>query len=119
MKVAIASSGKSLSSSVDRRFGRAPYFIIYDTDTDNWEVLDNSHKSMAQGVGPKTAELIASKGVEYLLVGHCGPNAFRALQSAGIKVITGASGTITDAINKLKKGELETSERPDVGGHWR
>ena len=118
MKVAIASTGKVLSSDVDSRFGRAPYFIIYDTDTDQWEAIDNTSTSMAHGAGPKTAELISSKGATHLLVGHCGPNAFSSLQSAGITVITNVSGTVIEAVNKLKNGGFNSTKRPDVTGHW-
>ena len=30
MKIAIASSGKTIDSMVDERFGRAAYFAVYD-----------------------------------------------------------------------------------------
>ena len=33
MKIAISSTGQTLDSTVDARFGRCPYFLIVDPDT--------------------------------------------------------------------------------------
>lgn len=42
MKVAITSTGKELSTNLDPRFGRAPYFIIVDPETMAFEVVENA-----------------------------------------------------------------------------
>ncbi len=119
MKVAITSQGKDLNSEIDGRFARARWFILADTETGAFEAVDNSENMNAlHGAGPQAAQKLASLGAEALITGHCGPNAFRALQAGGIKVITGASGTVGDALEKFKSGELKTLESPDVMGHW-
>ena len=83
------------------------------------EALDNSvGVSASSGAGVQAAERVARAGVEYLLTGHCGPNAFRALSAAGVKVITGVEGSVEDALGKLARGELRASGGADVGGHW-
>ena len=62
MKVAITSSGKELTSLPDKRFGRCNYFVIYDTENDSVEVVDNPNRDYNEGAGPAAVQLIASKG---------------------------------------------------------
>ncbi len=119
MKVIVSSIGESLDSQVDPRFGRASTFLLVDTDTNEIKSIDNSAgASAAQGAGIQAAETVSRHGAECLITGHCGPKAFRTLQAAGIKVYTGASGTIADAIEAFRAGTLQLSTAPDVGGHW-
>ncbi len=119
MKIVVSSIGGGLESEVDPRFGRAPMFVLVDTDTGETETVDNSAgASAAQGAGIQAAETVSRLGAECLITGHCGPKAFRTLQAAGIKVYTGASGTIAEAIEEFKTGALHLSVGPDVGGHW-
>ena len=119
MKVVVTSIGGGLDSQVDPRFGRASTFVLVDTETNETESIDNSSgAAAAQGAGIQAAEAVSRLGAECLVTGHCGPKAFRALSAAGIKIYTGASGTIAEAIGQLKSGELQLSTGPDVGGHW-
>jgi predicted Fe-Mo cluster-binding NifX family protein len=117
MKIAISSSGKNLNSDLDPRFGRCPYFIIVDPDTMDFETIDNSSAMASGGAGISAAQLIAGKGANMVLTGSCGPNAFEALSGAGIKVITGMSGTLHNAIEKYKSGQLNPISQPDVASH--
>ena len=119
MKIAVTSTGADLDTGIDPRFGRAQSFIIYDTESGDFEVLDNKQNvNAAQGAGIQAAAAVSGKGVECLITGHCGPNAFRTLNAAGIKVFVGVSGTVKDAIERLKKDELKPVDAPDVQGHW-
>ncbi|MGD2037684.1 MAG: NifB/NifX family molybdenum-iron cluster-binding protein [Desulfobacterales bacterium] len=119
MKIAISSSGKTLDSDVDPRFGRAEYFIIVDPETMDFEVVENNQNlNLPQGAGIQAGKTIADHKVAALITGHCGPKAFTVLQSAGIKIITGASGKVADAIAHYKNGKLETAAQADVDGHW-
>jgi len=119
MKIAITSTGADLDAEVDPRFARAQNFIIVDTETGDFEVLDNKQNvNAAQGAGPQAAMSISDKNVEYLLTGHCGPNAFNSLKAAGIKVIVGVGGTVKEAIESFKKDELKPVDSADVQGHW-
>jgi predicted Fe-Mo cluster-binding NifX family protein len=101
-RICITSRGKDLGSEVDPRFGRANYFILIDPETMDLEVLENPNIEAAHGAGTQTAQLIAGKNVKAVLTGSCGPNAERVLQAAGIKVITGVSGTAGAALSKHK-----------------
>jgi len=119
MKVIVTAQGEDLQSSVDPRFGRAKWFILVDTDTGEFKAVDNTEiMSASHGAGPQAAQKIVSLGAKAVITGHCGPNAFRALQAGGIQVVTGAVGTVQEAVEQFKKGELKDTQRPDVQGHW-
>ncbi len=119
MKIAISSSGTALDAPVDPRFGRAAKFILVDTDTGAFSVHDNTQNlNAAQGAGIQSGETVSRLGAEVVITGHCGPKAFRTLQAAGIKVAIGAKGTVAEAVEAFKKGELKAAESADVEGHW-
>jgi len=118
MKIAISAMGATVDAEIDPRFGRCQYFIIIDPDTMNFEAADNSSGMGSGGAGISTAQLIAGKGVEAVLTGNCGPNAYQVLSTAGIKVITGVSGKVKDAIQSYKSGKLQASSQPNVAGHF-
>lgn len=119
MKIAITSTGRTLDAEVDGRFGRAKFFLIVDTETESTKVVDNEQNlSAAQGAGIQAAETVVNEGAEVLITGHCGPNAFRTLQAADVKIIIGAQGTVSQMLEKFKKGELEIAQGADVPGHW-
>jgi len=119
MKLAITSTGKELDSNLDPRFGRAAYFIVVDPETMAFEVVENSQNlNLSQGAGIQAGKTIADHSVDVLITGHCGPKAFKVLQKAGIKIMTGARGKVTDAITLFNNGELEITAVADVEGHW-
>lgn len=117
MKIAITSMGAKLEDKVDPRFGRCHYFILFDTDTNKFEAIENTGTQGMGGVGIQSGQIMADKGVETVLTGSCGPNAFQTLQAAGIKVITGASGTVQEAIDKYKSGELKAISQANAAAH--
>jgi predicted Fe-Mo cluster-binding NifX family protein len=119
MKIAITSTGKELDSSLDPRFGRASYFISVDPETMAFEVVENSQNlNLPQGAGIQAGKTIVDNHVDILITGHCGPKAFKVLQKAGVKVMTNACGTVTDAIAQFNNGELDNATEPDVEDHW-
>jgi len=119
MRIAISSTGKKLESSLDPRFGRAAYFIILDADTMDFKAVENTQNlNLPQGAGIQAGKAVADHHVDALITGHCGPKAFKVLQSAGVKILTGAGGTVADAIEQFKKGELTDAMEADVEGHW-
>ena len=119
MKVAVSSVGDTLDSAVDPRFGRAAQFVLVDTDTGEHQLISNAQNlNAAQGAGVQAAETVSRHGAEYVMTGHCGPKAYRALNAAGIKVISGVEGTVAEAVDSLKNGEVTPSDGADVEGHW-
>lgn len=119
MKIAISSEGDSLDSKVDPRFGRCRYFLVVDTENGQVEVIDNTRNiNRAGGAGIQAGELISSSGAGVLLTGHCGPKAFMTLKAAGIEVFTGIEGSVSEALDRFKKGGLKAAEGHDVESHW-
>src|SRR4030043_2491643 len=117
MKIAVTSQGKDLDSQVDPRFGRAAYVFVVDSETFDFEVLDNKENVNAlKGDGIQAAVAISNKGAEVLLTGFCGPNAFKTLKVGGVKVANGASGTVIEAIKAFMKGEMPLWDSPNVEG---
>jgi predicted Fe-Mo cluster-binding NifX family protein len=119
MKLAISAQGAGLESPVDPRFGRATYFVVVDTDTGDIRAQDNAvNLNAAQGAGIQAGKNVVDLGVEAVITGHVGPKAFATLQAGGVKVYTGASGTVAEALDQFKAGKLRCTETPDVEGHW-
>jgi len=118
LKVAVSATGPSLDASVDPRFGRCAYFVIVDTDTMQFEAIPNSAQYAGGGAGIQAAQTVASKGVQVVLTGNVGPNAYQALTSAGIQIVTGAYGTVREAVRKYKSGELRSTSAPTAPMHY-
>ncbi len=119
MKIAISSDGKDLDSNVDQRFGRAAYFIIYDTDADQYVVVENTQNLQAsQGAGIQAAQNVVRQNVQLVISGNFGPKAFATLNAAGIKMAFRLSGNITQAVEAAKSGGLEYAKDANVEGHW-
>ena len=119
MKIAITSQGQDLDSQVDPRFGRAAYILIVDTVHDGVEVLDNSENINAfKGAGIQAAAMVSRKGAEVLLTGYCGPNAYKTLQTAGVKVVNDVSGTVKDAVNSFNAENAAYADSANVEAHW-
>ena len=118
MKVAVSSSGKNLDSQIDPRFGRCAYFMIVETDDMNFEVFDNENIALGGGAGIQSAQFVASKGIQAVITGNCGPNAVRTLSAAGVKLFVGQSGTVKEAIERYKNRELRSTDEPSVSDHY-
>ena len=118
MKIAITSTGETLDSQVDPRFGRAAWFIVADSDSMEFEAVANDNVSAAGGAGISSAKVVIDTGTQAVLTGNCGPNAHRTLTAGGVKVYTGAVGTVKEAIEKFNGGELSANEGPNVDSHF-
>jgi len=110
MKICITSAGKSMDSQGDTRFGKAPCFLIIDTESMNYEFLDNPGKD-----GPKSglwaARVMLEQGVEAVLSGCMGQNAQSVLRTGNIKVFEGLSGdeSIRNAVETFKESGYRES----------
>ena len=119
MKVAVSTSGTTLESPVDARFGRAVGFLVVDLDSNETEYVENTQNlRAAQGAGIQAAQNVANTGAKAVLTGHCGPKAFRVLGEADVAVYVGAEGTVAEALARYQAGDWEASTGADVAGHW-
>lgn len=87
MKVAITSSGNSLESNVDPRFGRCAFFAIYDTDSQGIEFIPNPAREAEEGAGPKAVQLVASREARKIVSGEFGMKIKPLLDSLKIQMI--------------------------------
>lgn len=118
MKIAVTTQGPNLDDKVDPRFGRCAYFLVVDTETMTAEAVENANVNAGGGAGIQSAQLIADRGVSHVLTGNCGPNAYRTLEAAEIKIIVGVSGIAREAVEKFKSGDLDVTDAPNVGSHF-
>ena len=117
MKIAVSSSGNSLDSQIDPRFGRCAYFLIVDTDDMDFETFDNESIALGGGAGIQAAQFVASKGAKAILTGNVGPNAVKTLGAAGVEVFVGQNGTVGEALERYKSGSLQSTSTPNVADH--
>lgn len=106
MKVAITALEPNLDSQIDPRFGRAKYFIIVDLDTMAYKVIENEGVKAASGAGTLAAQKIIDEGVSVVCSGDVGPHAREVIESSGIKIVHLEGGSVRDAIEKIKGGNL-------------
>ncbi len=119
MKIVLTTSGDDLNAPLDSRFGRAPKFLLYDMESETFEVVDNRQNlNAAQGAGIQSAETVARLGAKALVTGHCGPKAFRVLTAAGIRIYNTDAPTVAAAIEQYRSGRLLEARTADVEGHW-
>jgi len=105
MRVALSATGNTMESGLDQRFGRAASFIIIDTDTMEYEAIDNTTSS--GGAGISAAQLVADKDAEAVITGNVGPNAMNVLKAANIDIYKGSAATVKENVELFKKGSLE------------
>ncbi len=114
MKIAFATDDKT---NVAERFGRGAGFLIYDSETDEREFVDNTaNAAMGHGAGVQTSKLVVESGAEAIIGPHFGPSAFYTLKEVGVKIYY-ASGTIEQAIEDFKAGKLEEVVQANVQSH--
>lgn len=117
MKIAIPSEGKTLESTVNQSFGRTNYFIIVDSETMQFNVIDNQAISAQGGAGVKAAQVVLDSGADSLITFNCGENAANVLKTAGIKIMKAFPGNVLSMVNKYKKDELTELTEIHPGYH--
>ena len=105
MKMCVTAMAGDLNAQVDPRFGRCQYFVFVDPDTMTFEAMPNDAIA-APGAGTQAAQTIVNRGVDVLISGNIGPNAFQVLSTAGAKIAAGAYGTVKEAVEMYKSGRF-------------
>ncbi len=118
MKVAVSASGTDLDAAIDPRFGRCAYFLVVDTEDMSFESFSNENNALGGGAGIQSAQFVASKGARVVLTGNCGPNAVRTLAAAGVEVIVGQTGTVREAVERYRAGDLTPTTEANVADHY-
>ena len=113
MRLAVTAEGKSLDAQVSRRFGKSPFIFVADTSTRVVRIIDNGpYAAQHLGSGARTAEMLARLGVEWVATGAIGKESFEILSSGGILVVTCATGTCGEVLDRLAAGGLEPAHIP-------
>ena len=109
MKIAISSTGETLESQVDARFGRCPYFLIAEIENKeikNVKTIENTAVAQMGGAGISAAEIVANEKVEVVVTANVGPRAFSVFGQFGIKIYQG-QGKVKDVVQEFIDGKLK------------
>jgi predicted Fe-Mo cluster-binding NifX family protein len=117
MKIVVSAVDRGPDAQVDPRFGRAPWFVVYESEEDGYESVENPHRDMQSGAGIQAAQLALDLGAVAVVTGRCGPNAFETLRAGGVSVHSGARGTVREAIEAHRAGSLAPAVGPSSPGH--
>lgn len=121
MKIAVSAVSNDLEQQVNPVFGRCQGFLIIETKgkkIQSHKFIANSAINAVGGAGIAAAQTVASQGIEAVISGSMGPNAFMVLQQSGIKMFQGTKLSIKEAVEKLFRGELPELSNFSVPGHF-
>lgn len=117
MKIAIPMNEQNMECGVCPSFGRAPWFLFYDTEIQKDEWLENKAAESSGGAGIQAAQTLADHGAKALIAPRCGENAEKVLRGAGIAVYRSAGGTAKQNIDALASGSLSPLSEFHAGFH--
>ena len=121
MKVAVSAVSKDIKQPVNPVFGRCPGYVIAEIDENKvkeTKFVKNPGMSTGMGAGIAAAQAIASQGVQAVISGNVGPNAFMVLQQSGIKIYRAANLTVEQALQQFDEGKLEEVKGSTAPGHF-
>ncbi len=118
MKIILSTTSPGLYADIDPRFGRGAYLLVVDTDTMQTEGHPNPGVNASGGAGIQAAQFVVDQKVEAVISGDFGPNAFDALQAAGISMyLYGNCRTAREALERFRAGKLQSVGAPTQRGH--
>jgi len=118
MKLAFPTSGNDLASTLDGRFGRAQRFLIVDTDSGAFTLVENgTNTDASQGAGIQSAQAVIGSGAAALVTSHCGPKAFKVFQAAKFPVLQCTIAPISLLVEQFKAEAFSEMTGPDNAGH--
>lgn len=115
MKVCIpTNSERGLDDTVGEHFGRVPTYTIVDLESEDVKVIPNTSNHMGGTKNPP--EVLVEHGVNVMICQGLGRRAITMFNDFGIDVYIGASGTVKDAIDAYKNGQLRKASEMDACG---
>jgi predicted Fe-Mo cluster-binding NifX family protein len=117
MRIAVTANGADLDAPISPIFGRCSTYIFVDTETMQFEVVDNPALSAPGGAGIQAAQFVIERGAQAVVTGNVGPNAFGVFRSADVPVFLLGSGIVRDAVETYKKGLLQSTGGANVAAH--
>lgn len=117
MRVVVASNGTDLSAEASPSFGRCLAYVFVDTETMEFEAVANPAANASGGAGIQAAQFVVEQGVQAVLAGNVGPNAYDVLQAANMPVFRHTGGTVRQAVEAYVAGKLQSVGGANVGAH--
>ena len=118
MKLAITSQGPDLDSLIYLRFDMARYFIVFDTDSGEFTAHDNSeNRGGYQESAHQAAKVVRDMGVDAVVTCTIGPRAMAVFQRSDVEVYGCDIGSVRNAIEQFRAGQLWPKMQPNVGAH--
>ena len=88
-------------------FGRAPYFLFHNTETDTTEYIENPAAQAQGGAGLKAAQFLVDQEVDVILTVRCGQNSADVFSAAEIKIFKTQGSSAEENLRAFEKGQLE------------
>ncbi len=117
MRVAIPVDDNTNETKVCMSFGRAPYYAIFDTETQEMKYVDNSAAASQGGAGIKASQTIIDEGAEAVITPRCGQNAADVLLEADIRIYRSNGDSVRENVEAYVNGRLSLLEQIHPGLH--
>jgi predicted Fe-Mo cluster-binding NifX family protein len=114
VKIVVTATGSNLDARTSPRFGRCPIYMFVETETMAFEALPNPALDASGGAGVLTAQVVVERGAQAVLSGNLGPNAMEVLQAAGVPAYLVGEGTVREAVEAYKAGQVEPLQKANV-----
>ena len=117
MKIVVSAQGENLDAPASPVFGRCPTYVFVDTETLEFEAVPNPAMNQGGGAGIQAAQFVVNQGAQAVLTGNLGPNAFDVLQAAGVPGYLVGEGTVRQAVEAYRAGQLRPMAGANVAAH--
>ena len=117
MKIVVTASGTHLDAPISPIFGRCPTYLFVDAERMACEAIQNPATSASAGAGIQAAQFVVERGARAVLTGSIGPNAANALQAANVPVYQIFDGTVRQAVEMFRQGQLNLISGANVPSH--
>lgn len=117
MKVIVSSAGSEIESPVSPVFGRAPYYLLVDTEDMSSQSYSNPATAQSSGAGVEASQFVLEKKPDAVISSNIGPNAYRVLQAAEIPCFNVEEGTVKEAVEAYRKDELSLLGQANARSH--
>jgi predicted Fe-Mo cluster-binding NifX family protein len=107
MRIVITANGTELEAQASPVFGRCPTYVFVDTETMQFEGLENPAIAAPSGAGIQAAQFVIERGGQAIVTGNVGPNAYGVFQASGVPVYLFGGGTVREAVEAYVAGRLE------------
>ena len=110
MRIAVSASENSgLDSTISPHFGRCPFFVLVDVEAEVEAVQTVANPYYGHHQPGQVPGFIHEQGAAVMLTGGMGGRALGFFEQHGIQAVTGASGTVRQAVEQFLDGTLEGS----------